>query len=66
MNIFSSKSATSSKPVSHIEKPKTDKPCKHPPYRITFWYAYNYETGENDIPCAGCCDCGEIILGGVE
>jgi hypothetical protein len=43
----------------------TENECKHPPTRIYFWFAYNYKTGKNDIPCAGCCDCGKILLGGI-
>lgn len=40
--------------------------CPHPPARIWFWFAYNYLTGKADIPCAACCDCGTVLLGGVE
>jgi hypothetical protein len=40
--------------------------CKHPAARVYFWFAWNCETGKTDIPCAACCDCGEVLLGGVE
>ena len=35
-----------------------DYPCKHPAKRIYFWYSQG-------VPCAACCDCGEVLLGGV-
>ena len=39
--------------------------CQHPPARVWFWFAYNCDTDKNDIPCAACCDCGQVLLGGV-
>lgn len=54
------------KPNKATEQTKTENACKHPSYRVYFWFAWNYETGKCDIPCAGCCDCGEVLLSGVK
>lgn len=38
-------------------------PCEHPPRRLYSWYAWNHKTGNQDILCIACCDCGESLLG---
>ncbi len=38
-----------------------EKQCKHPPARNFAWWAYNFKTGEKDILCVGCCECGEVL-----
>lgn len=40
--------------------------CPHPPERIYAWWAYNYRTGKNDILCAGCCVCGQVLAGAAD
>lgn len=40
--------------------------CSHPPERIYAWWAYNCRTGKNDILCAGCCVCGQVLAGAAE
>lgn len=37
--------------------------CPHPPARLYAWFAYNCETGEDDILCVACCDCGAVLAG---
>ena len=34
--------------------------CKHPARRVYTWFAYD------GTLCAGCCDCGKVLAGGVE
>ena len=48
-----------------MERKQSSNECKHPPTRTYSWFAYNYKTDKNDILCAGCCDCGEILAGGI-
>jgi hypothetical protein len=43
-------------------RPKSTQ-CKHPPVSQFTWWAYNCQTGKNDILCVGCCACGEILKG---
>jgi hypothetical protein len=33
--------------------------CKHPPARVYAWLAFD------DTLCAGCCDCGTVLKGGM-
>jgi len=56
---------TSGCAIDLSNKNNEDNKCKHSPTRYYSWFAYNYKTGENDILCVGCCDCGEILAGAV-
>ena len=47
-----------------MKKNKTSDECQHPASRIFTWFAYDPTTDSN-ILCAGCCDCGAVLLGGV-
>jgi len=47
-------------------KPKAKPACRHPNHRKFAWWAFNYQTGQKDILCVGCCDCGEILVGGTD
>lgn len=35
--------------------------CVHRAERLYSWFAFNSSTGESDIQCVGCCDCGSIL-----
>jgi hypothetical protein len=40
--------------------------CTHLPDRLFTWWAYNWRTDKNDILCAACCDCGQVLAGAAE
>jgi hypothetical protein len=51
------------------------KSCNHPPNRVWAWYARDDSivrkhkvagAGNGEILCLACCDCGEVLEGGVD
>ena len=36
------------------------------PTRLYSWFAHSAITGKRDIPCVACCECGEVLLGGIK
>lgn len=40
--------------------------CPHPPQRLWSWFARDDTHRRGEVLCVGCCDCGAVLLGGVE
>jgi hypothetical protein len=47
-----------------MKNKRSEDTCKHPAHRIYAWFVPDARTGK-DILCAACCDCGEVLAGGV-